>query len=104
MLGIKNPFSILCSLRSREEYRHIMFGDISLEPNGLDIEYLKFNERMSKTRNGALWDDIREMRSKIWCSCQTSGRDPCVVEIFKEFVARRPVDYRKDSDSFYVQI
>ena len=64
ILGVKNPFSVLfclwyhitllMGLCSREEHRNVMFGDITIQCNGLDVEFLQFQERLSNMRDWGL--------------------------------------------------
>lgn len=113
VLGKDSPFAIIFSLwyhmtllmglRGRDEHRRMTFGDIQLKKNGLDVEYLEFQERASKTRDGATADDSRSTKPKIFCSCATQGANKCIIEIYKEFVLRRPDDYCKKEDPFYIQ-
>lgn len=91
------------SLRARDEHRKINLGDVKLGTNGLGVEYLELQERISKTRDVAIVDENRSTRPKIFCSCASSGKKKCIVEIYKEFVQRRPADYCNVNDPFYVQ-
>ena len=113
VLGVSTPFAILFTLwyhltllmglRGRDEHRKIQFGDITVNKNALGVDFLQFKERTSKTRDGSVKDDSRETVPKIFCSCASAGKEKCIVEIFRSFIQRRPSDYQKESDPFYIQ-
>lgn len=44
-------------LRGRHEHEQMLWGDIDLKTDSTGTEYLEFNERATKTRNGT--GDIR---------------------------------------------
>ena len=90
-------------LRARDEHRKISFGDLRLKTNGLGVEFLQLEERDSKTRDGASFDDFRPTRPKVFCSCAPCGKARCVVEVYKEYVQRRPSDYCGPQHPFYTQ-
>jgi hypothetical protein len=95
--------TLIMGMRGRDEHRNIHFGDIILDTNALNVEFLQFKERNSKTRDGAIIDENRATVPKIFCSCATLGAKKCPVELYKSFVSRRPVDYCEPDHPFYIQ-
>ena len=80
-----------------------MFGDLTCKKNALEVEYLEFTERLSKTQDGGHHDDSRPTIPKIFCSCASASRNECTVEAYKEYWKHRPTDFCKGKDPFYLQ-
>ncbi|XP_069125345.1 uncharacterized protein [Argopecten irradians] len=55
------------SLRLREEYANIRWGDVELKFHSTGEKYLEFTERATKTRNGINGGSRPEQRSLICC-------------------------------------
>lgn len=51
-------------LRGRHEHEQMLWGDIDLKTDSTGTEYLEFNERATKTRNGT--GDIRPFPPKMF--------------------------------------
>jgi hypothetical protein len=112
VLGVSTPFALqfsvwfyftlMMGLRGRDEHRGIKFGDIHLKCDVNNKEFLELTERSSKTRDGTLVNDRRATVQKIFCTCDSTGADRCIVEIWKAFVSHRPVDYCQAEDPLYL--
>ena len=72
--------SLTMGMRGRDEHRKMDFGDLH-KIERTDKECLLFRERDTKTRDGAVVDNIRETDQLFFCSCETD-EDRCLVEIF----------------------
>ena len=109
-LGFHNPeailntmwlYSTICfGLRGFHEHRQMSFGDLTLERDQDEIEYLVFNERQSKTRQGGDTSDIRKVSPRMWANSTNPLR--CPVEVYKFYCKKRPTGYSKPNDPFYV--
>ena len=110
LLGTHNPESILNSLwlfntiyfglRGSDEHRSMSWGDISLQSDTVGLEYLTFNERQSKTRQGVNPRDVRTVKPKMWANSETPDR--CPVAIYKLYKEKRPQDFSRPDDPFYL--
>ncbi|XP_052230266.1 uncharacterized protein LOC127844242 [Dreissena polymorpha] len=109
-LGQSTPESIINSLwffntihfglRGSDEHRSLCWGDLKLCTDDEGNEYLEFEERQSKTRQGGNPRDVRDVKPKMWAN-EIVG-EKCPVAIYKEYTSRRPADYCKPSDPFYI--
>ena len=109
-LGASSPESIINTmwlfttmgfgLRGSQEHHSMCWGDIKLEKDEEGDEYLVFNERQTKTRQGDDTTDIRKIQPKLWANKQNKNR--CPVEVYKKYSLRRPGNFSKPEDPFYV--
>lgn len=95
--------TLIMGLRGRDEHRRVKFGDLTLSSDTNNQEYLELTDHGGKTRDGATRDDTRATSPKIFCTCQSNGTNRCVIEIYKELKNRRPKDFCKPEDPFYLQ-
>ncbi|XP_062604368.1 zinc finger MYM-type protein 4-like [Saccostrea cucullata] len=110
LLGVQTSESILNSLwlfntiyfglRGSDEHRSMSWGDICLQTDISGVEYLTFNERQSKTRQGINPRDVRVVKPKMWAN--TDAPDRCPVAIYKLYSEKRPDDFSKPDDPFYL--
>jgi hypothetical protein len=64
------------------------------------LEYLTFNERQSKTRQGVNPKDVHTLKPKMWANSETPDR--CPVAIYKSYKEKRPQDFSRPDDPFYL--
>ena len=93
-------FTKCFGLRGRDEHHQLKFGDIELVTTMQVRKYLAFNERTTKTRDGANADDRRETKPKLYST--GSDRDP--VALFEKFVAKRPTSINTPDSPFYLTV
>lgn len=106
--GCDNPESLINTLwffttvgfglRGYDEHRQMCFGDIMVLRDNEGTEYLQFNERSTKTRQGDNPKDIRKVSPKIWAT----GSERCPVKCFQIYASKRPVDFCRREDPFYI--
>jgi hypothetical protein len=75
-------------------------GDIKLAVDDSGHEFLEFQERQTKTRQGTNPRDVRVVKPKMWANVDDPAR--CPVNIYKIYASHRPVDYSKPTDPFYI--
>ena len=80
-----------------------MFGDIAIKTESTGEEFLQCAECVSKTRDGGVKDDLRPTKPMIFCSCTSEKSDRYIVEIFKEFIKRRPKEFLEPDSPMYLQ-
>lgn len=108
-LGEKSPrvlqfslwfFFIKCfGLRGRHEHRQLCFGDVELRSDPVTSrEYLEFNERLTKTRDGTGKENMRKVKPRLYAT--ETDRDP--VELYKTFIKRRPMQVNSPNSPFYL--
>ena len=92
----------LCGQRGSEGTRKMCWGDIDLKQDENGNRYLEFNERTTKTRNGANLSNLREFAPTMW----EIPNDPvrCPVRIYEEFRKRRPAPCLNDESPFFIGI
>jgi hypothetical protein len=88
LLGVKNPESMINSLwlftaiyfalRGSDEHRPMAWGNICVQT---DSEFLTFNERQSKTRQGSNPRDTRVVNLKCGQIWNALKKDPPIVAI-----------------------
>jgi integrase len=110
LLGVKNPESVINSLwlfttiyfglRGSDEHRSMAWGDICLQTDNAGSEFLTFNERQSKTRQGSNPRDTRVVKPKMWANLECPTR--CPVHIYKFYAEKRPSDFCNPDDPFYL--
>ena len=84
--------------RGREQHRKLRFGDIVLGRNADGLRYLEFHERDSKTMDGSGNSDWRATVPRIYSD--GTERDP--INVYEEFVRRRPTTSRAKDSPFYL--
>ena len=109
-LGSASPTSVINTLwlymtmgfglRGAQEHRSMCWGDVSLQEDQEGHEYLSFNERQTKTRQGDT-TDIRKITPKLWANRRDRSR--CPIEIYKLYCTKRPSDFNNGGDPFYIQ-
>ena len=108
-LGGHSPNSILNTLwlynslgfilRGSQEHRAMCWGDVQLGKDEDGTEYLTFNERQTKTRQGDT-TDIRAVPPTLWAN--EDDEDRCPIKIYKLYRDKRPADFNGDDDPFYL--
>ena len=109
-LGTHNPkaltrtmwwqMSLLLGFRGRDESRKMLWGDIQLKADEDGGEYLEFNERTTKTRDGGSAGGSREYAPKAFENKENPQRYP--VKTYKEFAKRRPAEAMKEESPFFL--
>lgn len=83
-----------------EEHRSVHWGDIQLNyDTELNMEYLSYNERQTKTRTGADVNNTRDGKPRMYATPQNKQR--CPVEAHKTFCDKRPSNYSENQHPFY---
>lgn len=110
-LGYSNPTAVLRTiwfymtmmfgLRGRHEARQMMWGDVSLHSDESGRQYLKFQERLTKTRNGEC--NGRAFVPKAFGSMDGDS-DRCPVKAYKEYAKRRPHTACGEKSPFFLAI
>ena len=75
------------------------WGDVQLGKDEDGTEYLTFNERQTKTRQGDT-TDIRAVPPTLWAN--EDDEDRCPIKIYKLYRDKRPADFNGDDDPFYL--
>jgi hypothetical protein len=71
-----------------EEHRALCWGDITLKhDNELDVDFLEYNERQTKTRTG---EDVRNTRESKPCMYEIPGSEHCPVKMYNAYKSKRP--------------
>lgn len=82
-------FGKMFGLRGRDEARQLKFGDIQLKLTSNGEKFLEFNERVTKTRDGANHSNTRETTPKIFATENTRYVFRCIVITI--FLSRKKV-------------
>jgi len=91
----------LFGLRATDENRQLQWGDISVKCDENDDEYLEYNERKTKTRDGNT-PHTRAFKPKIFPNKTMPER--CPLKLYKEYVKRRPSEMLSDNSPFYLAV
>lgn len=107
--GVSTPTSIINTLwfyttvgfglRASHEHRAMCWGDVTLNADQTGHEYLSFNERQTKTRQGDN-GEVRKIQPKLWANKENPDR--CPIAVYKAYSMKRPESYCDASDPFYV--
>jgi hypothetical protein len=76
-------------------------GDVNLCKDHLGNEYLQMNERNTKTRTRTDVKNKREIPQRAWPNVNNQSR--CPVEAYKLYKSKRPPNFCKADDPFYIQ-
>ena len=113
-LGIYTPTSLINTLwylntlhfgirGGSEEHRQICWGDIQLKHDyATKQDYLEYHERRTKTRTG---DDLENMRvcpPRMYAVPE--DRDRCPVATYMFYQSKRPDDFCRQDDPFYLAV
>ncbi len=90
----------LLGFRGADEHRQLAWGDLQLKVDMDGNEYLQWNERKTKTRNGQP-ANIRPYQPKIYCS---ENKERCPIECFKLYASHRPAEMKLESSPFYLSV
>ena len=111
-LGLASPMSLLTTVwmlttmlfghRGRQECRQLKWGDIKLQKDENGREYLEFNERLTKTRDGGESSGSRHFAPKSFENEANPAR--CPVAAYKEYAKRRPARMMEPDSPFYLAI
>ena len=64
-----------------------MWGDINMGfDSGLNLEYLEYNERQTKTRTGIDPSNVRRQKPRLYAT----GTERCPVATYKAYADHRP--------------
>jgi hypothetical protein len=80
-------FTKCFGLRGRGEHRQLMMSDITLKQDTDGREYLEYQERITKTRDGTGKSDTRDSTPRLY----STGNERNPVDVYKTFLHRRPV-------------
>lgn len=94
--------TVLFGHRGRDESRQLKWGDVQLKTDSSGTEYLEFNERLTKTRDGASTSGSRAFSPKAFENKE--NKDRCPVAAYKLFAARRPEAMMKPDSPFFLTI
>ena len=86
-------------LRGSQEHRSMCWGDVHLETDHEGHEFLSFNERQTKTRQGDT-TDTRKIQPKLWANVKNKAR--CPIEVYKTYCVKRPGNFSNEDDPFYI--
>lgn len=110
-LGLDTPHSLsntvwyhctkLFGFRGGHETRQLRWGDVSLKSDESGSQYLEFNERLSKTRQGNS-SHLRPFAPKAFPNTLLPER--CPVAAFKLYAAHRPTGFNDPDSPFFVSI
>ena len=112
LLGTSSPEALLNTLlfnntiqfgfRGCKEHRDMTWGDVKLHKTASGEEYLKYNERQTKTCTlGGNTRDVRKVPPKIF-SVPGNERDP--IAVYKLFAEQRPAEMNSDDSPFYLAV
>ena len=87
-------------MRGRQESRQLKWGDFTRKTDEWGNEFLEFNERTTKTRQGL--GDTRPFHPKMWANCRNPER--CPLYLYKEYERHRPYDMREPESPFYLGV
>ena len=87
-------------MRGRQESRQLKWGDFTRKTDEWGNEFLEFNERTTKTRQGL--GDTRPFHPKMWANCRNPER--CPLYLYKEYERHRPYDMREPEFPFYLGV
>lgn len=110
LLGDDNPrslqntifffFTSTFGFRGCHESRQLTWGDITLNRDEKNMEYLQFSERLTKTRTGALGSKPRPFHPKIFAN----NTDRCPVKFYKFYKTKRPESMCQTNSPFYLTV
>ena len=87
-------------LRARDEARKLQFGDLSLKDDINGRQYLEWDrERGTKTRTG---ENSSSHQRAFNPKAYETGGDRCVVNLYKEFLRRRPAASKQSDSPFFL--
>ncbi|XP_053393690.1 uncharacterized protein LOC128555440 [Mercenaria mercenaria] len=78
----------------------LRWGDIQLETGSDGIEYLRLQERQTKTRTGSNVHDVRQITPKIFATADDPER--CPVGMYKLYKSKRPQTFCEPDHPFYI--
>lgn len=85
-----------------EEHMLLCWGDLILQyDSNLNVEYLEYNERQTKTKTG---EDVRNVRDSNPRMYAVPNISTCPVIMYKAYKARRPSDFCSSDQLFYLAI
>ena len=87
-------------MRGRQESRQLKWGDFTRKTDDHGNDYLEFNERTTKTRQGL--GDSRSFNPKMWGNYRKPER--CPLYLYSEYARHRPYDMREPEAPFYLGI
>ena len=87
-------------MRGRQESRQLKWGDFTRKTDDHGNDYLEFNERTTKTRQGL--GDSRSFNPKMWGNYRMPER--CPLYLYSEYARHRPYDMREPEAPFYLGI
>ncbi|MEW8546437.1 MAG: DUF3504 domain-containing protein [Candidatus Thiodiazotropha sp.] len=78
-----------------------MWGDIQLGyDTELNLEYLEYNERQTKTRTGVDTRNIRPEKPRMYAT----GTERCPIQVYKSYDSLRPENFSRPEDPFYLGV
>lgn len=86
--------------RGQHESRQLAWGDLQLLEDERGMQYLQWNERLTKTRSGQA-GAVRSFQPKIWPS---ENQARCPIELYKKFASHRPASALTASAPFYLTV
>ena len=94
---------IMCTrfgMRANKENHQLMWGDLEVQKNSSGRKYLVVNERLTKTRQGTVTSEVKEV---IRVFEDKEKPEYCPVQMFEKFAAKRPAQMLKQGTKFYLQ-
>ena len=89
-------------MRSGQEHRDLQWGDISLQRDHNDDEFLTYTERRTKTRSGENPKDRRKCVPQLWAQPHLEDKDP--VAVYKKYAEKRPEAAKDEGSPFYLSV
>lgn len=82
-------------------FRQLMWGDVHLGfDTELNLEYLEYNERQTKTRTGVDIRNVRPEKPRMYAT----GTERCPIEVYKAYDSLRPANFSRPADPFYLGV
>ena len=86
-----------------EEHRQICWGDIQLKHDyASKQDYLEYHERRTKTRTGDDLENTRVCPPRMYAVPE--DRDRCPVATYMFYQSKRPDDFCRQDDPFYLAV
>ncbi|XP_061196504.1 uncharacterized protein LOC133204775 [Saccostrea echinata] len=112
-LGKATPTSLISTLwfnntlyfgmRGGTEHRNMRWGDVVLKRDeALQLDYLEYHERATKTRTGVDVTDSRACPPRMYAT--PANPEKCPVSTYILYRDKRPEGYSKHEDPFYISV
>lgn len=93
--------SLHFGLRGIQEHHKMCWSDVTLNKTADRVEFLKYNERQTKTPSNANVSDVKPLAPKMFAP-NSSEKDP--VAVSKLFAQKRPEGMKEAQSPFYLAV